>query len=182
MKNSLFLIRLKVNIIVIFEVMLTFELLTVRGQQHSFGLTCVNVIETENVSTWGGLEPPTFVFMPNALTIGAIRARHLVSHVFERYEWKGAFNQASANIIVVMRFVQHNNHAGRFRLKLQYIEQSNETHKYLYILLPFKCRKIYHYVYPQKIWSTHQWRYTVECFVCAPYLNMERYFPISLMF
>ena len=90
MKKSLFLIRLKVNIIVIFEVMLTFELLTVRGQQHPFGLTFVNVIETENVSTSGGLEPPTFGFMPNALTIGAIRARHLVSHVFERYEWKGA--------------------------------------------------------------------------------------------
>ena len=60
----------------IFEVMLTFELLTVRGQQHSFlptnGCSCesVKVFDTENVSTWGALEPPTFGFMPNALAIG----------------------------------------------------------------------------------------------------------------
>ena len=31
------------------------------------------VFETENVSTWGGLEPPIFGFMPNALTIWAVR-------------------------------------------------------------------------------------------------------------
>ena len=49
-------------------------MLTVRGQQHSFfwqtnGCFCesVKVFETENVSTWVGLEPPTFGFMPNAL-------------------------------------------------------------------------------------------------------------------
>ena len=39
------------------------------------------IFETENVSTWGGLELPTFGFMPNALTYSAIRARHLLSHV-----------------------------------------------------------------------------------------------------
>ena len=67
----------------IFEVKLTFEMLTVRGQQHSFSThervflrKCQN-FETENASTWGGLEPPTFGFMPNALTCWAIRARHL---------------------------------------------------------------------------------------------------------
>ena len=37
--------------------------------------------ETENISTRGGLEHPTFGFMPNALTYWAIRARHLLSHV-----------------------------------------------------------------------------------------------------
>ena len=36
---------------------------------------------TKNVSNWGGLEPPTFGFMPNALTYWAIRSRHLLSHV-----------------------------------------------------------------------------------------------------
>ena len=35
-----------------------------------------------------GLEPPTFGFMPNALTIWAIRARHLRSHVFEYWLWR----------------------------------------------------------------------------------------------
>ena len=30
--------------------------------------------------TWGGLEPSTYGFMPNALTYWAIRARHLLSH------------------------------------------------------------------------------------------------------
>ena len=38
--------------------------------------------KTENVSTWGGLEPPTFRFMTNALTISVIRARHLLSQIF----------------------------------------------------------------------------------------------------
>ena len=57
----------------IFEVVLTFEMLTVRGQQHSFSTQeSVKVFETENVSTWGELEPPTFGFMRNALTISPI--------------------------------------------------------------------------------------------------------------
>ena len=48
------------------------------------GCSCesVKVFETENVSTWGGLEPPIFGFMPNALTYWAIRTKHLLSHVF----------------------------------------------------------------------------------------------------
>ena len=46
-----------------------------------------NFFETGNISIWGGLEPPTFRFMPNALTIWAIRARHLLSHVFEYWLW-----------------------------------------------------------------------------------------------
>ena len=51
--------------------------------RHTSGCFCegVNIFETKNVSTWGGLEPPTFGFMPNALTYWAIRARHLLSHV-----------------------------------------------------------------------------------------------------
>ena len=64
----------------IFEVKLTFEMFTVRGQQHSFS-THERVLfwkcqsfETENVSTWEGLGSPTFGFMPNALTYWAIWA------------------------------------------------------------------------------------------------------------
>ena len=64
-------------------------MLTVRGQQHSFSthermfLGKCQSFETENVSTWGGFEFQAFGFMPNALTIWAIRARHLLPHVFE---------------------------------------------------------------------------------------------------
>ena len=36
----------------------------------------------DNVSTWGRLEPPTLGFILNALTIWAIRARHLMAHVW----------------------------------------------------------------------------------------------------
>ena len=35
----------------------------------------------------GSLEPPTFGFMPNALTTWAIRARHLLSHVLDYWLW-----------------------------------------------------------------------------------------------
>ena len=57
--------------------------------RHTNGCSCesIKVFETENLSTWGELEPPTFGFMPNALTIWAIRARHLMSHVFEYWLW-----------------------------------------------------------------------------------------------
>ena len=61
-------------------------MLTVRGKNHSISahermfLWKCQSFETENVSTWGGLNPATFEFMPNALTIWAIRARHLLSH------------------------------------------------------------------------------------------------------
>ena len=57
--------------------------------RHTNGCPCgsVKVFETENVSTWGGLEPPAFGLMPNALTYWAIRARHFLSHVFEYWLW-----------------------------------------------------------------------------------------------
>ena len=56
---------------------------------HMNGCSCesVKVFETENVSSWGGVKPLTFGFMPNALTIWAIRARHLLFHVFEYWYW-----------------------------------------------------------------------------------------------
>ena len=68
-------------------VKLTFEMLIVRGNSihfwHTNGCPCesVKVFEKENVSAWEELEPPTFGFMRNALTIRAIRVRHLLSHV-----------------------------------------------------------------------------------------------------
>ena len=71
----------------IFEVKLTFHMLTVCGNSIHFRLTngcsceSAKVFETENISTWGGLEPPTFGFMPNALSYWAIKARHLLSGV-----------------------------------------------------------------------------------------------------
>ena len=73
----------------IFEVKLTFEMLTMRGQRHTSGFSweSVKVFETQNVSTWGRPEPPTFGFMPNALTHWAIRARHLLSRVVEYWLW-----------------------------------------------------------------------------------------------
>ena len=54
------------------------------------GCSCesVKVFETENVSTWGGLGPPTFGFMPNALSYWAIRARHWLFHVLEHWLWR----------------------------------------------------------------------------------------------
>ena len=57
-----------------FKVKLLFELLIVRGQQHSFStqerMSCESVedLETQNVSRLGGLEPPSFGFIPNVLT------------------------------------------------------------------------------------------------------------------
>ena len=69
-------------------------MLTVPRQQQSFSthewmfLWKCEVFEAENVSTWGGLEPPIFGFMPNYLTIWAIRAKHLLSHVFEYWLWR----------------------------------------------------------------------------------------------
>ena len=48
--------------------------------ERVFLLKCQS-FETENVSTSGGLELPTFGVMPTALTYWAIRARHLLSHV-----------------------------------------------------------------------------------------------------
>ena len=62
--------------IVIFYVKLTFEMFTVRGQQHPYSTH-------ERMFLAEGGEPQTFVFIPNALTIWAIRAKHLLSHVFE---------------------------------------------------------------------------------------------------
>ena len=54
--------------------------------------------ETENVSTWGGLEPPTFGCMPNALAYWTIRARHFLSHVFEHWLWRYSYFWSKVNI------------------------------------------------------------------------------------
>ena len=53
--------------------------------------------ETENVSTWGGLEHPTFGFMPNALNYWAIRARHLLPHVVEYWLWQYRYFWSKVN-------------------------------------------------------------------------------------
>ena len=58
----------------------------------------VKVFETENVSTWRGLEPPTFGFMPNAPTYWAFRGRHLLSHVFEYWLWWCRYFWSKASI------------------------------------------------------------------------------------
>ena len=55
----------------------------VRFTNGCFLKKSVEVFETENVSTWGRFEPSTFAFMPNAITIWALRARHVLSHVIE---------------------------------------------------------------------------------------------------
>ena len=64
------------------------------------GYSCeiVNVFETEHVSTWGGIEPPTFGFMPNVLTCWAIRAWHLLSHVYEHWLWRYIYVWSKVNI------------------------------------------------------------------------------------
>ena len=64
------------------------------------GCSCesVNVFETEIVSTWGGLEPQSFGFMPNALTYWAIWARRLLSHVFEYWLWWCRYFWSNVNI------------------------------------------------------------------------------------
>ena len=48
----------------------------------------VEVLEADNVSTWGGLEPLTFGFMPNALVSLAIRTRHWLPHGLEYWHWQ----------------------------------------------------------------------------------------------
>ena len=88
----------------IFEVKSTFEMLTMCGQKHSFSthermfLWKCQYFWTGKYLDLRGLEPPTFGFMPNALTIGAIRARRLLltlrwqQHSFSTHErmflWK----------------------------------------------------------------------------------------------
>ena len=73
----------------IFEVKLTFKMLTVRWQQHSFS-THERMFLWNYHSFWDrkcldlrGTRTPNLRIMPNALTTWAIRARHLLSHVFE---------------------------------------------------------------------------------------------------
>ena len=93
--------------IYIFEVKLTFESKLCVGNSMHFchinrcSYDSVKVFETENVSTWEGLEPPTFGFMPNALAIWAITARQLLSHVFEYWLWRYRYFWGKVNILKV---------------------------------------------------------------------------------
>ena len=87
-----------------FKVKLTFEsyLCVANGIhfRHTNGCSCesVKVFETENVLTWEGLETPTFGFMPNVLTIWAISAGHLLSHVFKHRLWLYRYFWSKVNI------------------------------------------------------------------------------------
>ena len=80
-----------------FEVKLTLIILTVRGKQHSFS-THERLFLWKCQSFWDrkcldlrGLEPPTFGFMPNAVTYWAIRARHLLAYGFEHWLWRNRY-------------------------------------------------------------------------------------------
>ena len=96
-----------------FEVKLTFEMLTVRGQQHSFSTQervflwkCQSFWDRKCLNLRGGLEPPIFGFMPNAPTYWAIRARHLLSHVFEymvtshNFIWMGLLIHGLNSVVI----------------------------------------------------------------------------------
>ena len=79
-------------------------MLTVRGQQHSFS-THERLFMWKCQSFWDrkcldlrGLEPPTFGFIPNALTYWAIRARHLLSYGFEHWLWRYRYFLSKVNI------------------------------------------------------------------------------------
>ena len=56
------------------------------------------LVKLSKKMTGGGLEPPTFRFMPNALTYWAIRARHLLLHVFEYWLWRCRYFWSKVNI------------------------------------------------------------------------------------
>ena len=75
-----------------------------RGQQRSFS-THERVFLWKCQSFWyrkcldmRGLEPQTFGFMPNALTYWVIRARNLLSHVFEHWLWRYRYFCSKVNI------------------------------------------------------------------------------------
>ena len=59
-----------------------------------------NVLGRKGLDLRGALEPPppTFRFLPNAITIWAIRARHLLSHVFEYWRWRYGYFLSKVNI------------------------------------------------------------------------------------
>ena len=93
-----------INITWYLKVKLTLEMLTVRGLQHSI-LTHERVYLRKCQSFWGRkcldlreTRTPTFGFMPNALTYWAIRARHLLSHVFEYWLWRCRYFLSKVNI------------------------------------------------------------------------------------
>ena len=79
----------------VLEVKLTFEMLTVRGQQHSFSThermflwKCQSFWDRKCLDLRGTRSrAPTIGFMPNSSTIWATRARHLLSHVLEYWLW-----------------------------------------------------------------------------------------------
>ena len=55
---------------------------------NGYSLESVEVfLDTDNVSTPEGLEPPILGFIPNAQITWATRARYLLSHVFEYWLW-----------------------------------------------------------------------------------------------
>ena len=63
--------------------------------------TGVHVKVSKFLRQEGGTNPPTFGFMPNALTIWAIRARHLLSHGFEHWLWRYIYFWTKVNILNV---------------------------------------------------------------------------------
>ena len=79
--------------------------------QHTNGFSreSVKVFETENVSTWRGLEPSNFGFMPHALTFWAIRARHVLSHVLNT--GSGAINIFEVKLTFDMLTVRGQQHS-----------------------------------------------------------------------
>ena len=86
------------------EVESTFELLNVRGNKHSF-LTHEPVFVWNCQRFWErkcldlkGTRRPSLQIHANALTICAIRARHLLSHIFKYGLWRYRYFLSKVNI------------------------------------------------------------------------------------
>ena len=66
--------------------------------RHTNGYSSESVFWDRKGLDLRGTRSPTFVFMPNALTYWAIRARHLLSHVFEHWLWWYIYFWSEINI------------------------------------------------------------------------------------
>ena len=85
----------------IFKVKLTVEMLTtafIFDPRMGVLVKMSKFLKHRMSRSEGDSNPQPFGFMPNALIYWAIRARHLLSHVFEYWLWRCAYFRSKVNI------------------------------------------------------------------------------------
>ena len=115
-----------------------------------------------------GLEPPTFGFMPNALSTWAIRARPLLSHILEYWFWRHRYFCSQVNVFSQQKGQSVTNFLFCRYVNMEIHRVFCSSHNMFAVLQGIQMLLIFHLRHERKVWYIYIYIYTYICiYICS---------------